>query len=51
MGPATAIVITSPAAVRELMDKNSAITADRPPNHMADIITSGGKNMVLARYS
>lgn len=32
------------------MDKRSATTVDRPPNHMADTIT-GGLNMVLARYS
>ncbi|PBK75563.1 cytochrome P450 [Armillaria solidipes] len=50
VGPSTAIVITSAAAVKELMDKRSASTADRPPHHMADVVT-GGLNMVLARYS
>lgn len=49
VGPATAIVITSAAAVKELMDKRSASTADRPPHNMADVVT-GGSNMVLARY-
>ncbi len=49
VGPATVIVITSAAAVKELMDKRSASTADRPPHHMADVVT-GGSNMVLARY-
>lgn len=32
------------------MDKRSATTADRPPNHIAMTI-AGGKNMVLAHYS
>ncbi|KAK0223130.1 cytochrome P450 [Armillaria fumosa] len=50
VGPTTAIVITSAAAVKELMDKRSASTADRPPHYMADVVT-GGFNMVLARYS
>ena len=49
LGPGTAIVITSPRIVRELMDKRSASTVDRPPNFMADRIT-GGLNMVLARH-
>ncbi|KAK0469876.1 cytochrome P450 [Desarmillaria tabescens] len=50
VGPGTVIVITSAAAVKELMDKRSASTADRPPNHMADVV-AGGSNMVLSRYS
>ncbi|KAG8997242.1 hypothetical protein FRB90_012552 [Tulasnella sp. 427] len=50
IGPATAIVISSAAAVKELMDKRSATTADRPPNHIAMTI-AGGKNMVLAHYT
>ncbi|KAG8896943.1 hypothetical protein FRB99_008554 [Tulasnella sp. 403] len=50
MGPATAIVISSASAVKELMDKRSATTADRPPNHIANTI-AGGKNMVLAHYT
>ncbi|KDQ57266.1 hypothetical protein JAAARDRAFT_35893 [Jaapia argillacea MUCL 33604] len=50
IGPGTAIVISSAEAVRELMDKRSATTVDRPPNFMADAVT-GGLNMVLARYT
>ncbi|KAJ3873641.1 cytochrome P450 [Lentinula edodes] len=49
IGPGTVVVITSMEAVRELMEKRSGSTADRPPNYMADNIT-GGLNMVLARY-
>ncbi|CAE6388327.1 unnamed protein product [Rhizoctonia solani] len=50
MGPGTAIVITDVAAVKELMDKRSQSTVDRPPNHMADLV-AGGMNMVLSRYT
>ncbi|KAJ3900147.1 cytochrome P450 [Lentinula edodes] len=49
IGPETVVVITSMAAVRELMEKRSGSTVDRPPNYIADNIT-GGLNMVLARY-
>ncbi|KAG7451082.1 cytochrome P450 [Guyanagaster necrorhizus] len=50
VGPDTAIVITSAVAVKELIDKRSASTTDRPPHYMADVV-AGGVNMVLARYS
>ncbi|CAE6523007.1 unnamed protein product [Rhizoctonia solani] len=50
MGPGTAIVITDPTIVKDLMDKRSQSTIDRPPNHMADRV-AGGMNMVLARYT
>ncbi|CAE6457751.1 unnamed protein product [Rhizoctonia solani] len=50
MGPGTAIVITDPTIVKDLMDKRSQSTVDRPPNHMADRV-AGGLNMVLARYT
>ncbi|KAF8608239.1 cytochrome P450 [Ceratobasidium sp. AG-I] len=50
LGPGTAIVLTDVSAVKELMDKRSQSTVDRPPNHMADLV-AGGMNMVLARYT
>ncbi|ESK84986.1 cytochrome p450, partial [Moniliophthora roreri MCA 2997] len=50
MGPGTAVVITDAAALKELMDKRSATTVDRPPNYIADAV-AGGLNMVLARYT
>ncbi|KAG8912689.1 hypothetical protein FRC00_003985 [Tulasnella sp. 408] len=50
IGPATAIVISSAAVVKELLDKRSATTADRPPNHIA-MRVADGKNMVLAHYT
>ncbi|KAG9118752.1 hypothetical protein FRC07_006597, partial [Ceratobasidium sp. 392] len=50
LGPGTAIVLTDVSAVKELMDKRSQSTVDRPPNHMADLV-AGGMNMVLAHYT
>ncbi|KAJ7589603.1 cytochrome P450 [Mycena floridula] len=50
VGSGTAIVLSSVAAVKELMDKRSASTADRPPNHMVHVIT-GGLNLGLAQYT
>jgi hypothetical protein len=44
------VVLTDAAAVKELMDKRSGSTVDRPPMHVADLV-AGGLNMVLARYS
>lgn len=50
MGPGTAIVITDPTIVKDLMDKRSQSTADRPSSHIADRIT-GGMHMGVARYT
>ncbi|KAJ7100794.1 cytochrome P450 [Mycena belliarum] len=50
VGPGTAIVLTDAAAVKELMDKRSATTVDRPPTHVAEVV-AGGLNLVLARYT
>lgn len=50
IGPGTVIVLTDVAAVKELMDRRSATTADRPPIHVADL-TTGGLHMVSARSS
>ncbi|KAJ7677832.1 cytochrome P450 [Mycena polygramma] len=49
LGSGTAIIITDVAAVRELMDKRSASTADRPPIHLGEVVAQG-LNLVLARY-
>ncbi|KAJ6535753.1 cytochrome P450 [Mycena capillaripes] len=48
IGPSTAVVLTDVAAVKELMDKRSAITVDRPRIHAADRVT-GGLHMGFAR--
>ncbi|KAJ6456556.1 cytochrome P450 [Mycena vitilis] len=50
VGPGTAVVLTDAAAVKELMDKRSASTVDRPPMYVADVV-AGGLNMVLSRYT
>ncbi|KAK1233947.1 hypothetical protein PQX77_002868 [Marasmius sp. AFHP31] len=49
LGPATAIVITDASAIKELMDKRSQSTSDRPPNFIVESVADG-LNMVLARY-
>ncbi|KAJ6569170.1 cytochrome P450 [Mycena capillaripes] len=48
VGPDTLIVLTDVTAVRELLDRRSAVTADRPPLHVADRAT-GGLHMAFAR--
>ncbi|EIN06276.1 cytochrome P450 [Punctularia strigosozonata HHB-11173 SS5] len=50
LGSGVVIVLTSMEAIRELMDRRSASTADRPANYMSILIT-GGLNMTRARYS
>ncbi|KAF7333381.1 Cytochrome p450 [Mycena venus] len=48
VGPSTVVVLIDVAAVKELLDKRSATTWDRPPIHITECIT-GGLHMVLAR--
>ncbi|KAJ6516924.1 cytochrome P450 [Mycena vitilis] len=50
LGSGTAIVLTDLGAVKELMDKRSAITADRPPLHLVQVITQG-LHLALSRYT
>ncbi|KAL4248918.1 cytochrome P450 family protein [Abortiporus biennis] len=45
----TAIVVNSPRLVREIFDKRSANTSDRPPMHFVSVVTDG-LNVALARY-
>ncbi|KAF8130948.1 cytochrome P450 [Mycena galopus ATCC 62051] len=47
VGPHTVIVLTDAEAVKELMDRRSETTADRPSLHVGDR-TTGGLHMVLA---
>jgi hypothetical protein len=49
VGSGTAVVLTDPAAVKELMDKRSGSTVERPPSHVAELVT-GGLNMVCANF-
>ncbi len=49
LGSTTIVVLTDTAAVKELLDKRSASTADRPPFYMGELV-AGGLNLALARY-
>ncbi|KAJ7444604.1 cytochrome P450, partial [Mycena galericulata] len=49
IGPGTVVVLTDAAAVKEIMDKRSATTSDRPSIHMADLVT-GGLHLALMHY-
>ncbi|KAJ7184892.1 cytochrome P450 [Mycena filopes] len=50
VGPGTVIVLTDAAAMKELLDRRSSTTVDRPPLHVADVVT-GGLHLALARYT
>ncbi|EIN04045.1 cytochrome P450 [Punctularia strigosozonata HHB-11173 SS5] len=51
LGNGITIVITSAKAVRELMEKQSAITVDRPVSHFGSQIVGDAVNLALAHYS
>ncbi|EIN06320.1 cytochrome P450 [Punctularia strigosozonata HHB-11173 SS5] len=50
LGPVLVVVLSSADAVREIMDRRSALTADRPACHFDDIMHDG-KYLTMARYS
>ncbi|KAL1665077.1 cytochrome P450 [Schizophyllum commune] len=50
MGSRTAIILSGPAALRELLDKQSAYTSDRPEFSLFDLVT-GGWALFLCRYN
>ncbi|KAJ7807024.1 cytochrome P450 [Mycena olivaceomarginata] len=50
IGNDTVVVLTDAAAVKELMDKRSSTTADRPPSYVVELITDG-LHMLLARFT
>ena len=50
LGPAPAIILSSARAVKEVLDKQSGSTSDRPPLHINMVVT-GDLDIVLARYS
>ncbi|EIN08308.1 cytochrome P450, partial [Punctularia strigosozonata HHB-11173 SS5] len=41
LGPGVMVVLSSSHAVREILDKQSAITGSRPPSHFDDILHEG----------
>nr|BAK09482.1 cytochrome P450 [Postia placenta] len=51
LGPTTAIVLTSPLAIQQILEKNSALTSDRPDNYIARLVTGDDHNLVLAHYT
>ncbi|TRM70158.1 cytochrome P450 [Schizophyllum amplum] len=50
LGPGTAIFLNSPAAIKEILDKHSMDTIDRPPCYFNELVTDG-MNLPLSRYS
>ncbi|KAJ7444582.1 cytochrome P450 [Mycena galericulata] len=50
LGPGTAIIITDPAVVKELLERRGADTADRPDSHIGDLVSSG-LSMGFAHYT
>lgn len=50
VGPGTIVVLSSPAAIKEVLDKQSAYTSDRPPMALADLVIDGW-SLFLCRYS
>ncbi|CAL1706615.1 unnamed protein product [Somion occarium] len=49
IGTGTAVVLSSPKAVRELLDLRGATTSDRPPIHAIELV-SRGYELPLSRY-
>jgi hypothetical protein len=50
IGQDTVVVLTDAAAVKDLMEKRSSTTADRPPSYLGELVTNG-LHMALARFS
>ncbi|KAJ7359900.1 cytochrome P450, partial [Mycena albidolilacea] len=50
IGPDTVVVLTDAAAVKDLLDKRSSTTADRPPSYLGELVTNG-LHMALARFT
>lgn len=49
LGTGTAIVLTDPRLVKQLVDKKSSIYSSRPTSHVADLIT-GGDHLLVMKY-
>ncbi|KAJ7805424.1 cytochrome P450 [Mycena olivaceomarginata] len=50
IGNDTVVVLTDAAAVKELLDKRSSTTANRPPSYVGELVTNG-LHMVLASFT
>ncbi|KAK4051743.1 hypothetical protein OIO90_004567 [Microbotryomycetes sp. JL221] len=51
LGNATMVVLTGASEVKELMDRRSATTSDRPPLHVANELITNGKHLLAMGYS
>lgn len=51
MGTKTAIVITSPRLVKELVDKKASLYSSRPPSYIGNTIISQNHHMLLMPYA
>jgi cytochrome P450 len=49
LGTSTAIVLTDPRLVKQLVDKKSSIYSSRPTSYVADLIT-GGDHLLVMKY-
>jgi hypothetical protein len=49
MTSGTVVVLSSVAAIREVMENNSSVVSDRPVNHLAHELYEG-KSFALVRY-
>ena len=50
LGPRIAVVLSSARAIKEVLDKQSGSTSDRPSVHINTIVTHDN-DVVFARYS
>lgn len=50
LGNQTMIVLSGPAEVKELMDRRSATTSDRPPRHVANDLITNGYHLLAMGY-
>lgn len=51
MGPSTAIVITSPRLIKQLVDRKSSIYSHRPKLYIGNGIITGGDHILTMQYS
>lgn len=50
LGSQTMVVLTGAAELKELMDRRSASTSDRPPLHVANEIITNGYHLLAMNY-
>ncbi|KAK4054438.1 hypothetical protein OIV83_000932 [Microbotryomycetes sp. JL201] len=51
LGSGTMVVLTGQREVKELLDRRSATTSDRPPLHVANELITNGKHLLAMGYS